>query len=82
MKVILKLFVILAFAVSLIYFPAQRALSECSQEGEPCSGGLGECCPTYTNDKGETRKLKCSTDLKTENTCVDDGTVENIDEEQ
>ena len=51
----------------------------CSGEGQPCSpdGVLGKCCPTYTNNNGETRKLKCSTDPKTENTCVDNGPINN-----
>ena len=47
---------------------------DCSTLDEPCStdGALGTCCETYTNDQNETKKLKCSTDADTENTCVDD----------
>ena len=75
MKIAVKLFILLSLVLSLASLPLQKGICECSQEGEPCGEGLGECCPTYTNDQSETRKLKCSSDPKTENTCVDDGAV-------
>ena len=63
---------ILSITVGL--FPFISPSQACSQEGEPCGEGFGDpCCPNYTNDAGETRKLKCSTDSGSENTCIDDG---------
>ena len=76
MKKLIFLFFIVIFTA---FMPFLAGLCQgCSSEGQPCSsdGVLGKCCPTYANDNGETRNLKCSIDPKTENTCVDDGPVD------
>lgn len=76
LKKLLFLLVVVMFLGLLL--ARQSFCQNCASEGEPCSQDekLGKCCLTYTNTEGKTRKLKCSTEPETENTCVDDGPVE------
>ncbi len=58
-------------------FPLAGFCQACSNEGEPCGDGFGNpCCPSWNDANGECKKLKCSTDPGSENTCVDDGACE------
>ncbi len=70
---------LLPITISIIVglIPLSGFCQACSSEGEPCGDGLGSCCPTYTNEAGECKKLTCAPpDHENAGTCIEDGVCE------